>query len=386
MSQPLNDPPLVTRVEPPVPAKPRPGFWEAVLWCVLFMLVLLVALAVTAGAILAAHALGADDPGQFLTDELNAFATALQPPRPDAPPRAEPPVVISQALVYGMLASQLATLALVLLVLRRRVGPDWKRQLGVRRPAAMHMVLVALTVPGLIIVAAGIQELVLRVTGTTSSVNEGALRDMFRSVPWAVVLLAVAVGPGVVEELWCRGFLGRGLCARHGLVSGVLLTSFIFAAMHGVPSRLLVYTLMGAYLHFVFLASRSIWVPVFLHLLNNATAVLLELIPSWGRFTETFDRDEMGLRRVMDLASLALLVFACVALWTSRAEVFPAKSEDRGTRGDWQPEYPGISLPPPGVPANLAYGSISQTAVLFTLISFVALVVLLAKVAQRTPV
>jgi membrane protease YdiL (CAAX protease family) len=380
------DPPLVTRVEPPPPPKPRPGFWGAVLWAVLFMLVLLVSLAVTAGTILAAHAVGADNPRQFLMDQLTGFATALQPPKPNEPPRPGPPVVICQAIVYGMLASQLATLALAVIVLRKRVGPDWKRQIGVRRPAAMHLILVAMTVPGLIIVAAGIQELVLRVSDPANSPNEAALRELFRAAPALVVLLAIAVGPGVVEELWCRGFLGRGLCARYGLAYGVFATSFIFAAMHGVPARLLVYTLMGAYLHFVYLAARSIWVPVVLHLLNNGTAVLIEFIPSWTRFVEAFDRDETGLRRVTDVASLALLVFAGAALWSSRAQVFPDRSkEQEGTAEQWKPEYPGISAPPPAAPAKLAYGAISRVAVVFTLVSFVALVAMLARVAARVP-
>jgi hypothetical protein len=181
----------------------------------------------------------------------------------------------------------------------------------------------------------------------------------------------------VVEERWCRGFLGRGLSARYGLVLGVLTTSVLFSVMHVDPSQLLVIALMGAYLHFVYLASRSIWVPIILHASNNGLAILLALA------AKPEEGETKVIPFVVHISALALMIFGSVALWTSRAVPQPASSDDptwwddeREWVGDWKPEYPGISTPPPEADTRLGYAIVSPAAVVFAVISFAALMYL----------
>src|SRR5207247_6579582 len=88
--------------------------------------------------------------------------------------------------------------------------------------------------------------------------------------PLWFTLLVLAVGAAVNEELFCRGFLGRGLVGRYGVVLGVLITSAIFGLIHGnVPQGIWAFVL-GCSLHLAYLATRSLWVPMLLHFLNNA--------------------------------------------------------------------------------------------------------------------
>jgi hypothetical protein len=75
------------------------------------------------------------------------------------------PVAFGQALAWAMLAAQFATLGLIALVLPRRIGPDWKRQIGLRCPHGLHLVLVLLVAPGFKIVAEVVQKLFLQATG-----------------------------------------------------------------------------------------------------------------------------------------------------------------------------------------------------------------------------
>jgi membrane protease YdiL (CAAX protease family) len=375
-------PPLVTRPElseVPAPRKPRPGLGEGVLWCVAFWCVLIVAALGTLFAVVGFHAARSGDPWQFVSDQLGGLADAAKPTKPDQPPRPPVPREIGSGLAYGMFAAQVASLAFVLLLVPRGVGPDWKRQLGVRRPVAMHLFLVLLLVPGFIILAEGIYELFVRVTGIAPTQTEAAIRGTFQQVPWYITLLAVAVGPGLVEELFCRGFLGRGLCSRYGIGWGVVLTSLLFALMHGSVSQVVVFTLMGAYLHFVYLASRSIWVPVLLHLLNNGVVTLIVLHPELFAGWTLFKEDAKGLRAVIDLTSLALVVFASVALWTSRAQVLPVAAKVGPAPTAWEPEYPGVSVPPPQVPAKVSYGAISPAAVVLAMGAFLVLAYLIVR-------
>ncbi|MCE9562135.1 MAG: hypothetical protein K8U57_08780, partial [Planctomycetes bacterium] len=155
---PEANPPLVLRVEPTIPPKPRPGFWGAVLWCLLFIAVQLTSAIAVLVVMLLVHASRSDDPSRFLNDQLNGLAKSAARTGPDEPPRPPAPTVISQALAYGMLAAQVGSLGLILLVVPRAVGPDWKRQLGVRVPAGLHVFLVILVVPAFMILTDGIQE------------------------------------------------------------------------------------------------------------------------------------------------------------------------------------------------------------------------------------
>jgi membrane protease YdiL (CAAX protease family) len=384
MSEPTNEPPLVTRleaplvtrVEPPAPARPRPGFLEALLWCVAFWVVLLASTLATVAIVLTAYALRTDDMGQFFLDQFHAFGAALTPPAPNKPPPPAMPKPFANALVTGMFVGQVGTLAFVLIVLPRRMGRDWQRQLGLGQTAAMHLVLVTLMVPGFIVLAMGIQELFASLTGLTTPPTEVLLRGLLKDTSVLVMLGAVAVGPGIVEELWCRGFLGRGLCARYGLVWGIVLTSVLFSALHLSLEQCFVFVVMGAYLHFVYLVSRSIWVPILLHLLNNGLQTVSLLSPELYSLWEAFEKDAHGYRRVMDVAALGVMVFGSFALWSCRAMVVPTRQSDGTAARAWEPEYPGISHPPPDAPLALRYGAISPVAMVLTLASVAVLLYL----------
>lgn len=377
-----SDPPLVTRVEPltqvSTARRPRPGFWEALLLCVVFLAVQIASAILGMCLVLLFYALQSNDPLAFVEDQFNGFvkATASNTPAESRPPI---PSEIGQSLGYGMLAAQIGSLGLILLVVPRRIGRDWKRQIGVRMPAGMHVFLVLLVVPGFMIVPGLIQEVYSRITGLHPPATVQALKSVFQQIPLFVTVLAVGVGPGVVEEVWCRGLLGRGLCARYGLASGVLLTSLLFAALHLDPSQLLVFTIMGAYLHFVYLATRSIWMPILLHLLNNSIAVGATLLG----VVEKLNAKPQDLAPVLFLSAFALILFGSIALWTSRALIESTRgAEDDWRRSPgWKPEYPGISAPPAEAAGEvrLAFAAVSPSAITFTLASFAVLLYLLIR-------
>lgn len=377
-------PPLVSRVEPPVevhrlPAKPRPGFLEAVLWCLAFLGTQILAALFTTGAVLTVFAIQSGNAGQFITDQLNGLghATTLSEPEGGRP---AVPTGIGQSLAYGMLAAQVAALVLIVAVVPWRIGPGWQRQIGVRRPAAMHLLLVLLLVPGFMILSGGAQELIAAVTGVRQPPANKALNGTFRQVPWFVTFLAVALGPGFVEEVWCRGFLGRGLCARYGLIAGVGLTSALFGLLHVDPAYAVVTACMGAYLHFVFLATRSIWVPIFLHVVNNGLAILISLTQVGPA---ELDAEAKQLQPIYYLVSFSLILFASVGLWTSRVAIHSGTGgvDDWWNAPGWRPEYPGISTPPPGAVPELvlAHARISPAAVMLTFASLAALLYLLGR-------
>lgn len=369
------NPPLVTLAAPQPSRKPRPGLFEAILWCVVFLCVQILASLFVAGVTVSVYALQSPDLQQYLFDQVTGLWAKVSE-RSTQATQTDVPLGMGQALAYGMLGAQFASLGLILLVLPWRVGRDWKRQIGLRRPSWVHVLLVVLVVPGFMMISSGLQELYQELTGLKHPEATQALNGVFRTFPWFFTFLAVGFGPGLVEEIWCRGFLGRGLSARFGIVIGVGLTSMLFGLLHLDPALIVPIAFMGAYLHFVYLASRSIWVSILLHTLNNSIAVLATLTGALNQL----EADPHGLTRVIYLTSFSLVLFGSIALWTSRARVVPIQGNEgeRSNPTNWKPEYPGISAPPSGSGFRLGRADVSQVALMLTLVSFTILIYLLS--------
>jgi len=351
-------------------------FWcVTLIWCVIFLATQVSAAALVTAFMMASFTLQAPDATRFIEDQLKGFSDAFSKVAPIGERSTIPPE-FGQSLACGMLGAQLASLGLILIVFPWRIGSDWKRQIGFKRPAILHMLLALLLVPGFMMLSGGIQALLQEVGISQPAMNE-PLNDLFRSFPWSLTFLAVGFGPGFVEEMWCRGFLGRRLSARYGLVIGVTVTSILFGLLHGSLSYAIPTAIMGAYLHFVYLASRSIWVSITLHTLNNGVAILATLT---GK-AEQLDADPQRLNWVIYLASFSLVLFASISLWTSRFRIVPIQGRPDGSQpiSDWKPEYPGISAPTKDSGQELRRGRPSPAAVVFTFLSFAMLAYLLSK-------
>jgi len=94
----------------------------------------------------------------------------------------------------------------------------------------------------------------------------------FAASPWPLVFVAACLFPAIGEEIFCRGFLGRGLVAHHGVVGGVLLASLLFGIMHIDPVQSVGAFVLGLGLHFIYLTTRSLLAPMLVHMLNNTFA------------------------------------------------------------------------------------------------------------------
>lgn len=197
---------------------------------------------------------------------------------------------------------------------------------------------------------------------------------------WPIVLAVLLIGvfPGVCEELWCRGFIGRGLVGLHGYFWGVLLSSFLFGLIHGDPRQGTMAMVLGVVLHLIYLLGRSLWLPILLHFLNNSLAVTLPRFLNIDQRVASADPYLLGL---LLGAAVLLLLSVGLALWASRARLVSAVEGPT-----WQPAFPGVACPPPdsgtrvivpAVPVSLA------TLVLLALTLFVGTAYLTLMVPGR---
>jgi len=91
-------------------------------------------------------------------------------------------------------------------------------------------------------------------------------------------LLTTAVIAPVGEELLFRGALQSTLTARFGAKIGVFLSAFLFSFIHADPVLFLPIFLIGLLFGWIYRITGTLWAPIWLHVLNNLWASLLDLL------------------------------------------------------------------------------------------------------------
>jgi uncharacterized protein len=324
----------------PVSRPPHPHFGWALLWLLGFVLI---GQGIGAGVVVVtfvAKAAGSGNPNDFLLKtQTKEFQSSAE---------------FAQLVWPGLFVGQVASILFGWLALRLVAGKDWPRKVAMRRPALPHLGLTLLIFPALPILGGGVDELVKQFLPSLIDL-EGFVKA-FGQLPWWLGVLVVGLGPAFAEELFCRGFLGRGLVGSHGVVVGVLLTSLLFGIMHLEPRQVIYAPVIGVMLHFVYLTTRSLWMPILLHALNNGLGILaestngpqLDFLKRLGLATDHHPFLVYG-------STFVLLLAAAQALYFSRARPVAVS----GGPPLWEPTYPGVEWPPPGSGTTITPRSLS---------------------------
>lgn len=329
------------------PRWPHPNFWWSFLWCLLFVIVTQVPGALIAVAVLVV--LAVLSPGRVSLETLGDKTALL---------KAEP---MSLALGVAFFFTELIVIGFSLLVIRLVVGRDWTRQLALRRPGLAHTLLALASFPSLVMLGNFAYDVLKNYLHVPSFGMEEAVK-IFSGWPAAFAVLVIGFGPGIGEELWCRGFLGRGLVGNYGAVLGVLASSFFFGLIHLDPCQGTAVIFMGLWLHFVYLTTRSLWLPMMLHALNNSLAVVAGHISGLEKLDEAG-----GIPIVVLIASFVLLAGVAYALYQSRARLGPERPDQIVL---WRPAFEGVEYPPPDSGTRVIHPALSATALLAVLGAF----------------
>ncbi len=94
---------------------------------------------------------------------------------------------------------------------------------------------------------------------------------------WGILaaFLSVGVMAPLCEELLFRGYLFHAVNQKYGTWPSVIITSFIFAAIHGQWFQLLPLFMAGFFLNAFYLHSRSLIATVFMHSAWNTFSLYL---------------------------------------------------------------------------------------------------------------
>ncbi|MCF8332692.1 MAG: CPBP family intramembrane metalloprotease [Bacteroidales bacterium] len=97
-------------------------------------------------------------------------------------------------------------------------------------------------------------------------------------------LFIIGVLPAIGEELFFRGALQQIFTRWFNNVHwGIIITSVLFSALHLQFFGFLPRFLLGMIFGYLFYWSRTIWLPVFAHFINNAAAVVVAFLAARGR-------------------------------------------------------------------------------------------------------
>ena len=241
--------------DPPRPFPRSVGGWESILWTGAYVLAPAVAVSLIL-AIISLSALGWD---------------SLSPERMQE-------LFLDLELDTDFLAIGVSTLgaALILIPLVTwRLGPNWRQQLLMDLPSGRHTLLIFGTVLPLAIVSTELYHTCQLWLGWAVSDTNQVVRSMSSQVSYPILVMAIALGPAVGEELVFRGLIGQGLIRRWGVLCGVGITAALFALAHLPPAHAIATLPLGLFLHWIYLQTRSLWAPILLHFLNNLLVITL---------------------------------------------------------------------------------------------------------------
>ena len=103
-------------------------------------------------------------------------------------------------------------------------------------------------------------------------------------------LLMIAIIPSIGEELFFRGLLQRLLGDLfRNIHLAIFITAFLFAAIHLQFYGFLPRMMLGILFGYLFYWTGSIWVPIFAHLLNNGSAVIISFLANRGTLSSGYE-------------------------------------------------------------------------------------------------
>lgn len=134
-------------------------------------------------------------------------------------------------------------------------------------------------------------------------------------------VFVVGLMAGLSEEMLFRGAMQRTMQdSRLNKHTVVWFVAIIFSAFHMQFYGFFPRMILGVWLGYLLLWTRSLWVPIIAHTLNNSTVVMFSYLTNKGIVPEGFG-DNLGLPADGDIPWLAiasLVASLALAIWTAR--------------------------------------------------------------------
>lgn len=180
-----------------------------------------------------------------------------------------------KAQAYWTIFSFTTALVIILFLLHRAnkvaYRDEPKASIPISTLWAIGGAFIALFVQG---VAANIEVNVFGVD--PSSENTKIIIDLVKSTPLLILVTSI-IGP-ILEEIIFRQIIFRVIYIRTNFFIAALISSLLFAIVHGEPEHLLLYGSMGFTFAYLYVKTNRILVPIFAHTMMNTLVVIFQLL------------------------------------------------------------------------------------------------------------
>lgn len=87
--------------------------------------------------------------------------------------------------------------------------------------------------------------------------------------------IAVAVFAPILEEVFCRGIILRGLLTHMSPSKAILWSALMFGLMHMNPWQAIPAFMLGLLMGWIYYKTHSIWIVILIHFINNGFSYLI---------------------------------------------------------------------------------------------------------------
>jgi len=88
-------------------------------------------------------------------------------------------------------------------------------------------------------------------------------------------LIMLVVFAPVLEEIFCRGIILRGLLNHYSPMKAILWSAAFFGIIHLNPWQAIPAFLIGVLMGWIYWRTRSLWTTIFIHFINNGFAYII---------------------------------------------------------------------------------------------------------------
>ncbi len=133
-----------------------------------------------------------------------------------------------------------------------------------------------------------------------------------------LVIIVIAVVPALSEEVMFRGYIQRSFEHKISPFKAAAVTAIFFGLYHFSPYGILPLITLGLYFGFAAYLSKSLFIPIILHFLNNFTAVLLYFIIGDDEIFSVDTTDTSALNANIIYFFIMLSLFGIVVFFIKR--------------------------------------------------------------------
>ena len=108
------------------------------------------------------------------------------------------------------------------------------------------------------------------------SENTEMIVNVIKVTPLVIIVTSI-IGP-ILEEIIFRKILFGVIYTKTNFIIAALISSLLFALLHGEPQHLLLYASMGFTFAFLYVKTKRIIVPIFAHVAMNTMVVIVQTV------------------------------------------------------------------------------------------------------------